>query len=182
MAAPFFRGLRRLDFGKIEEKSFTNLWARDWWFSRTNDQRLFCAQKGRWDWRYEYEQRTDSKEREISERGGTSAPAQRTGFGDDGRRDIEWIRFAEELAEAAETSLEKEADDLSAAFRNLKEHFPPEIVSCIYQITDTQHSALLPNEFVPAAEALQNGVSAEEVIKMADSGQFEGGMMPTMTL
>lgn len=100
----------------------------------------------------------------------------------DTKATIEWIRFAEELAEAAETSLEKEADDLSAAFRNLKEHFPPEIVSCIYQITDTQHSALLPNEFVPAAEALQNGVSAEEVIKMADSGQFEGGMMPTMTL
>lgn len=95
---------------------------------------------------------------------------------------IEWIRFAEELAEAAETSLEKEAGDLIAAFHNLKEHFPPEIVSRIYQITDTQHSALLPNEFVPAAEALQNGVSAEEVIRMADSGQFEGGMMPTMML
>lgn len=95
---------------------------------------------------------------------------------------MEWIRFAEDLAEAAETSLEKEADDLIAAFRNLKEHFPPEIVSGIYQIANTQHSVLLPNEFVPAAEALQNGVSAEEVIKMADSGQFEGGMMPTMTL
>lgn len=100
----------------------------------------------------------------------------------DTKATIEWIRFAEELAEAAETSLEKEADDLIAAFHDLKEHFPPEIVSGIYQITDTQHSALLPNEFVPAAEALQNGVSAEEVIKMADSGQFEGGMMPTMTL
>ena len=100
----------------------------------------------------------------------------------DAQATMEWIRFAEELAEAAETSLEKEADDLIAAFRNLKEHFPPEIVSCIYQITDTQHSALLPNEFVPAAEALQNGVSAEEVIRMADSGQFEGGMMPTMML
>ena len=100
----------------------------------------------------------------------------------DAQATVEWIRFAEELAEAAETSLEKEADDLIAAFHDLKEHFPPEIVSGIYQITDTQHSALLPNEFVPAAEALQNGVSAEEVIKMADSGQFEGGMMPTMTL
>ena len=35
MAAPFFRGLRRLDFRKIEEKSFTKLWALDCWFSRT---------------------------------------------------------------------------------------------------------------------------------------------------
>lgn len=100
----------------------------------------------------------------------------------DTKATIEWIRFAEELAEAAETSLEKEADDLIAAFRNLKEHFPPEIVSCIYRLADTQNFALLANEFVPAAETLQNGVSAEEVIKMADSGQFEGGMMPTMTL
>ena len=100
----------------------------------------------------------------------------------DAKATVEWIRFAEELAEAAETSLEKEAGDLIAAFRNLKKHFPPEIVSGIYLLADTQHSALLPNEFVPAAEALQNGVSAEEVIKMADSGQFEGGMMPTMAL
>lgn len=95
---------------------------------------------------------------------------------------IEWIRFAEELAEAAETSFEKEAGDLIAAFHNLKEHFPPEIVSCIYRLAVTQNSALLANEFVPAAEALQNGVPAEEVIKMADSGQFEGDMMPTMML
>ena len=100
----------------------------------------------------------------------------------DTKATIEWIRFAEELAEAAETSLEKEADDLIAAFRKLKEHFPPEIVSCIYRLADTQNSALLANEFVPAAETLQNGVTAEEVIKMADSGQCEGGMMPTMTL
>ena len=95
---------------------------------------------------------------------------------------VEWIRFAEELAEAAETSLEKEADDLIAAFQNLKEHFPPEIVSGIYRLASTQNSALLANEFVSAAEALRNGVPAEEVIKMADNGQFEGGMIPTMTL
>ena len=99
----------------------------------------------------------------------------------DAKATVEWIRFAEELAEAAETSLEKEAGDLIAAFRNLKECFPPDIVSGIYRITDTQHSALLANEFVSAAEALQNGVLAEEVIKMADSGQFEGGM-PTMMI
>lgn len=100
----------------------------------------------------------------------------------DAQATVEWIRFAEELAEAAETSLEKEADDLIAAFRNLKERFPSEIVSGIYRLADTQHSVLLANEFVSTAEALQNGVPAEEVIKMADSGQFEGGMMPTMAL
>lgn len=100
----------------------------------------------------------------------------------DAQATVEWIRFAEELAEAAETSLEKEADDLIAAFRNLKERFPSEIVSGIYRLADTQYSVLLANEFVSTAEALQNGVSAEEVIKMADSGQFEGGMMPTMAL
>ena len=95
---------------------------------------------------------------------------------------VEWIRFAEELAEAAETSFGKEVDALIAAFQNLKEHFPPEIVSGIYRLADTQYSALLPNEFVPAAEALQNSIPAEEIIKMADSGQFEGGMMPTMMI
>ena len=41
-----FRGLWRLDFGKIEEKSFTKLWALDCWFSRTNDQRFFALKKG----------------------------------------------------------------------------------------------------------------------------------------
>ena len=45
LAAPFFRGLRRRDFGKIEEKSFTKLWALDCWFSRTNDQRPFLLSK-----------------------------------------------------------------------------------------------------------------------------------------
>lgn len=100
----------------------------------------------------------------------------------DAKATVEWVRFAEELAEAAETSLEKEAGDLIAAFHNLKEHFPPEIVSCIYRLADTQNSALLANEFVPAAEALQNGVAVEDIIKMADSGQFESGIMPTMML
>ena len=46
LSAPFFRGLRRLDFRKIGEKSFTKLWALDCWFSRTNDQRLFAFKKG----------------------------------------------------------------------------------------------------------------------------------------
>ena len=40
LSAPFFRGLRRRDSGKNEEKSFTKLRALDCWFSRTNDQRL----------------------------------------------------------------------------------------------------------------------------------------------
>ena len=100
----------------------------------------------------------------------------------DAQATMEWIRFVEDLAEAAETLLNKEADNLIAAFYNLKERFPPEIVSGIYRLADTQHSALLPNEFVLAAEALQNGMPAEEVMRMADSGRFEGGMMPTMTL
>lgn len=100
----------------------------------------------------------------------------------DTRVTVEWICFAKELAEAAETSFEREANDLITAFRNLKESFPAEIVSGIYQLIDTQHSALLPNELALAAEALQNGVPTEDVIKMADSGQFESGMMPVMTL
>lgn len=100
----------------------------------------------------------------------------------DAKATIEWIRFAEELVEDTETSFGKEEDALIAAFQNLKEHFPPEIVSGIYRLADTQHFAFLSNEFVSAAEALQNGVSAEDIIKMADNGRFEGSMMPMMIL
>ena len=46
MAAPFFRGLRRLDFRKIGEKSFTKLWALDCWFSRTKSSAFFALKKG----------------------------------------------------------------------------------------------------------------------------------------
>ena len=85
--------------------------------------------------------------------------------------------------EAAETSFGKEVDAPIAAFQNLKEYFPPEIVSGIYRLADTQLSAFLSNEFVSSAETLQNGVSAEDIIKKrADNGRFEGSMMPMMIL
>ena len=46
MAAPFFRGLRRRDSGRNEEKSFTKLWALDCWFSRTKSSAFFALKKG----------------------------------------------------------------------------------------------------------------------------------------
>ena len=46
LSAPFFRGLRRLDFRKVEEKSFTKLWALDCWFSRTKSSAFFALKKG----------------------------------------------------------------------------------------------------------------------------------------
>ena len=68
LSAPFFRGLRRLDFRKIGEKSFTKLWALDCWFSRTNDQLLFAFKKGAKDWRYDMnEELTPQKERFLRE-------------------------------------------------------------------------------------------------------------------
>ena len=68
LSAPFFRGLRRLNFRKIEEKSFTKLWALDCWFSRTNDQRLFALKKGAADWRLEMsEENAPQKERYLRE-------------------------------------------------------------------------------------------------------------------
>ena len=46
VAAPFFRGLRRRDSGRNEEKSFTKLWALDCWFSRTKSSAFFALKKG----------------------------------------------------------------------------------------------------------------------------------------
>ena len=69
--APFFRGLRRRDFGKIEEKSFTKLWTLDCWFSRTKFSALFVCPKnqiGRQDWRLKMnEELTPQKERFLQE-------------------------------------------------------------------------------------------------------------------
>ena len=66
--APFFRGLRRLDFRKIEEKSFTKLWALDCWFSRTKSSALFALKKGAADWRLEMsEENAPQEERFLRE-------------------------------------------------------------------------------------------------------------------
>ena len=59
LSAPFFRGLRRRDSGKNEEKSFTKLWALDCWFSRTKSSALFALKKG--------EENTSQKERFLQE-------------------------------------------------------------------------------------------------------------------
>ena len=68
LPAPFFRGLRRRDFGKIEEKSFTKLWALDCWFSRTKSSAFFALKKGATDWRYDMnEELTPQKERFLRE-------------------------------------------------------------------------------------------------------------------
>ena len=68
LSAPFFRGLRRLDFRKIGEKSFTKLWALDCWFSRTKSSAFFALKKGATDWRYCMgEELTPQKEKFLQE-------------------------------------------------------------------------------------------------------------------
>ena len=68
LSAPFFRGLRRRDSGKNEEKSFTKLWALDCWFSRTKSSAFFALKKGATDWRYDMnEELTPQKERFLRE-------------------------------------------------------------------------------------------------------------------
>ena len=49
---PFSEGCG-VDFRKIEEKSFTKLWALDCWFSRTKSSAFFALKKGAKDWRYD---------------------------------------------------------------------------------------------------------------------------------
>ena len=57
LSAPFFRGLRRRDSGKNEEKSFTKLWALDCWFSRTKSSAGQLGKKGArfvtWEWDFD---------------------------------------------------------------------------------------------------------------------------------
>ena len=68
LSAPFFRGLRRLVFRKIGEKSFTKLWALDCWFSRTKSSAFFALKKGATDWRLEMsEENAPQKERYLRE-------------------------------------------------------------------------------------------------------------------
>ena len=68
LSAPFFRGLRRRDSGKNEEKSFTKLWALDCWFSRTKSSAFFALKKGAADWRLEMsEENAPQKERYLRE-------------------------------------------------------------------------------------------------------------------
>ena len=65
-AAPFFSGLLRQDLGKIEEKSFTKLWALDCWFSRTKSSAFFALKKGRCRLEVLYERRTHTTEGKLS--------------------------------------------------------------------------------------------------------------------
>ena len=94
VAAPFFRGLRRLDFRKIGEKSFTKLWALDCWFSRTKSSAFFALKKGCYRLEVRNERRKRTAERKISARGRTEAPAQGAGCkatgGRSDPRQMEW--------------------------------------------------------------------------------------------
>ena len=64
---PFSEGCG-VDFRKIEEKSFTKLWALDCWFSRTKSSALFALKKGAADWRLEMsEENAPQKERFLRE-------------------------------------------------------------------------------------------------------------------
>ena len=64
---PFSEGCG-VDFRKIEEKSFTKLWALDCWFSRTKSSAFFALKKGAADWRLEMsEENAPQKERYLRE-------------------------------------------------------------------------------------------------------------------
>ena len=64
---PFSEGCG-VDFRKIEEKSFTKLWALDCWFSRTKSSAFFALKKGATDWRLEMsEENAPQKEKYLRE-------------------------------------------------------------------------------------------------------------------
>lgn len=77
-----------------------------------------------------------------------------------------WISLAEDLSE--ETSFEKEASLIVSAFRDIIDRFQPSTVETIYNLS----GALLSDEFLLAAEDLENGVSTEEISENASNGYY----------
>ena len=93
-----------------------------------------------------------------------------------------WVAFAEELADGSETRFEEEMSSIVAAFQEISERFSPEVVNTIYQTVHVPDNALLSNEIVQAAEAVERGASIQEISDMAANGAFEGGPMPTLKM
>ncbi len=94
----------------------------------------------------------------------------------------EWVTLAEDLADGSETRFEEEMSSIVAAFQEISERFSPDVVNTIYQTAYAPDNALLSNEIVQAAEAVEQGASIQEISDMAANGAFEGGPMPTLKM
>ena len=93
-----------------------------------------------------------------------------------------WIGFAEEIADGVESSFDREANALVAAFREISKRFSSHAVETVYQAIHAPANALLSNEIIPAAEAAEQGASSQELSDMAASGIFGGGPAPTLEM
>lgn len=93
-----------------------------------------------------------------------------------------WIRFAEELAERAETSFEYEASSLIAVFQNIAVRVSPRAVDTVYRVIHEPDNALLTNEIPAAAEEAERGATAKELSKLVAGGRFEDGPAPMLNM
>lgn len=91
-----------------------------------------------------------------------------------------WIKFAEEMASASETTFETEAESLLKAFQEISAQYSPKAVAEVYATIHAQGNALLASEIPAAAERAEQGMTSEQLSDLAARGVFHAG--PTMNM
>lgn len=91
-----------------------------------------------------------------------------------------WIKFAEELADALDSSFEAEAESLLKAFQEVSAQYSPKAVAEVYATIHVQGNALLASEIPAAAERAEQGLNSNQLSDLAARGIFQAG--PTLRM
>lgn len=83
-----------------------------------------------------------------------------------------WIKFAEELANASETTFEAEAESLLKAFQEISAQYSSKAVAKVYATIHVQGNALLASEIPAAAERAEQGMTSDRLCDLAARGDF----------
>lgn len=91
-----------------------------------------------------------------------------------------WIKFAEELSSASETTFEAEAESLLKAFQEISAQYSPKAVAEVYATIHAQGNALLASEIPAAAKRAEQGMTSDRLSDLAARGDFQAG--PTLRM
>lgn len=91
-----------------------------------------------------------------------------------------WIKFAEELADALDSTFEAEAESLLKAFQEISTQYSPKAVAEVYATIHVQGNALLASEIPGAAERAEQGLNSNQLSDLAARGSFHAG--PTLSM